>query len=183
MLNLNFAFSLILITLTILLASWFFNFKSAGWKRGRWPLLVMVIGGAVYLRMNVQIESISINSSLLSFIFLLSAGLIALLITLAVNQEMNFLARILFGILIGLTLTAYIFQAFDLLKRLNLPILPIPAEFVPWIQALIWLAATFLFAAAFNSKMKPVLRILLGVVCSLALIAFLRDSLLMMTRG
>lgn len=182
-LDLNFAITLILITLAVVLISRVFTFKSKGWQKIRWMLSALITGAVGALRLTINPNWIAVHPALLTPLMLFVGCLIAFLITRAANPSMNLFFRMLLGIFVALALSLYIFQAFGLIPSGVIQILQTPLQLAIWLQALIWLTTTFLFAGAFNPKMSISQRVLLGIICGLALTAFLRDALISLGNG
>lgn len=181
--TLNFAFTLILITLSIVLISWIFSTGSRMRTVFKWILSVLIVAVAGITRMNVNPDAVVFETPFVYVLFGFIAGITAFLVVKAVNPGMKLIFRILLGLLLGIALTYYVFQAFDVIgntaaiDRASFP------DWYNWIQAALWLASAFLFSAAFNPEMNSVMRFLLGLVCSLMLISMLRDPILIILSG
>ena len=149
----------------------------------KWILSFFIVAVAVIARMNVNPDVVALETS---FVYVLGgfiAGITAVLVVKAVNPGMKLIFRILLGLLLGIALTYYAFQAFDVtgntavIDRASFP------DWYNWVQAALWLVSAFLFSAAFNPEMNRVMRFLLGLVCSLMLISMLRDPILIILSG
>lgn len=181
--TLDFAFTLILITLSILLISWIFSAGSRMRTVFKWILSVLIVAVAFITRMNVNPDAVVLETP---FIYVLGgflAGITTVLVVKAVNPGMNLIFRILLGLLLGIALTYYAFQAFDVTGNSAAMVRASFPDWYNWIQAAFWLASAFLFSATFNPDMNSVLRFLLGLVCSLMLISMLWDPILIILSG
>ena len=181
--TLDFAFTLTLITLSILLISWIFSAGSRMRTVFKWILSVLIVAVAVITSITVNADAVVLETPFVYVLFAIIAGITAFLVVKAVNPGMKLIFRILFGLLLGIALTSYAFQAFEVagnsaaIDRANIP------DWYNWIQAALWLASAFLFSAAFNPEMNSVMRFLLGLVCALMLISMLWDPILIILSG
>lgn len=171
-------------TVILLIISWILDHFKADSHLTRRIILSTGVAVLGYLFFRLfSVPNIKFNETAISVLFLISWILISFLIYKAVKPDMQKILKGIFSALISFSISFSFFNLLIPFKNLFADWQIVNSEYAVWIPVIIWMALSGLFYAAFNSEMNRFLRIILGMVCALAVTAILQPPLLQLLNG
>lgn len=175
----DFIWNILGYTVVLLVISWILeHFKSDSHPTRR---IVLSIGTAIlgyFLFHLFSIPNIKFSKTIIYLLFIIVWIFIALLIYKAIKPDMQKVLKGFFSILVSFGMILSFFYLLIPIENLSVNWRIANSDDRVWVPVIIWVVSSALFYAAFNPKMNRFLRIILGMVCGLAVTAILQPPFL-----